>query len=271
MNEATIIDKVRATALTVVVHLALLLLLLFMGITNNPPLRSEPGIQVNFGTDDFGEGRLEPATDIKVAPEQLQSSASDNKETPITQDFEDAPSIEKMKDIKKANAKKTLQQVTSTQVTDSKTDQQATYEPQQKVNPKALFPGKKSDGGDEGEGETGKFGNQGDPNGSRLTGNRIGGGDGTGNIPSFSLAGRGSLTLPTPKYSSQAEGRVVVEITVDREGNVVKANPTIKGSTVQDDKLFEAARNAAMKAKFNVKSDAPAYQVGTITYNFKLQ
>ncbi len=270
MNGETTLDKVRASAVTILVHFAVLLLLLFVGVTNNPPLKSEQGIQVNFGTDDFGEGRLEPATDVMPSQTTPMASAAQNEKTPLTQDFEEAPSVITKKDVKKVETKNPVSAVTDAKTTNKNTETKIT-EPQQKVNPKALFPGQKSDGGDQGEGETGKFGNQGDPNGSRLTGNRIGGGDGTGNVPSFSLAGRGSLTLPTPKYSSQAEGRVVVEITVDREGNVVKANPTIKGSTVQDDKLFEAARNAAMKAKFNVKADAPAYQVGTITYNFKLQ
>ncbi len=270
MNEETTLDRVKASAITIIVHVGVLLLLLFVGVTNNPPLKSEPGIQVNFGTDDFGEGRLEPATDVMPTQAIAMASATQNDKTPLTQDYEDAPTVVTKKEVKKVVTKTPTTAVSETKVT-NKDSEVKTIEPQQKVNAKALFPGNKSDGGDQGEGETGKAGNQGDPNGSRLTGNRIGGGDGNGNVPSFSLAGRGNLTLPPPKYSSQAEGRVVVEITVDREGNVVKANPTIKGSTVQDDKLFQAAKDAAMKAKFNVKADGPAYQVGTITYNFRLQ
>ena len=272
MNETTISGKTRAIAATTIFHFVLLLFLIFMKLNNvTPPKYEEEGILVNFGTDEFGQGRLEPATDIKaVMATPPQSSAASGKKEIITQDYEEAPYLERAKEKKNTEIKIPTHALLKPRIADSKPTL-TTTEPQQKVNTKALFPGNKSEGGNEGEGETGKYGNQGDPNGSRLTGNRIGGGNGNGNIPSFSLAGRGSLTLPVPNYSSQAEGRVVVEITVDREGNVVKANPTIKGSTVQDDKLFEAAKNAAMKAKFNVKSDAPAYQVGTITYNFRLQ
>ncbi len=269
MNEVTTADRIRAVAIAVIVHVAMLLLLLFLGLNATIPPTSDAGILINFGTDLDGQGRLEPATDVKVNPSMPQVTDAADKENLLTQDFEEAPAIEKQKVKKKPVTEKPTPKTEKTAV-EVKTEQKS-VEPQQKVNQKALFPGKKSDGGDQGEGETGKAGNQGDPNGSPLSGNRIGGGNGNGNIPSFSLAGRGSLTLPTPKYSSQSEGKVVVEITVDREGNVVKANPTIKGSTVQDDKLFEAAKDAAMKAKFNVKSDAPAYQVGTITYNFRLQ
>jgi TonB family protein len=77
--------------------------------------------------------------------------------------------------------------------------------------------------------------------------------------------------FPSPAYKSQNEGFVVVEITVNQDGKVIKAEAIPKGSTVQDVILWKAAVEAAMKARFNVKKDAPISQVGTITYMFKLQ
>jgi len=47
--------------------------------------------------------------------------------------------------------------------------------------------------------------------------------------------------------------------------------PGVKGSTTLDANLLAAAKRAALKAKFDKKPDAPAYQKGTITYYFKLQ
>ena len=38
-----------------------------------------------------------------------------------------------------------------------------------------------------------------------------------------------------------------------------------------DETLLEAARKAALKARFNSKSDAAYTQAGTITYHFVLQ
>ncbi len=269
MTEVTPADKAKGLAVTILFHVAVLLLLLFITFSATTPPQQEAGILINFGTDNTGLGRLEPATDVQPKPAEAEVAKSADNETPMTQDYEDAPAIVKKQETKKPVKKKETAKVTKPVESNKQTEQKA--EPQPKINPKALFPGKKSDGGNQGEGEVGGKGNQGDPNGSPLTGNRVGGGNGNGNVPSFSLAGRGSLTLPTPKYASQAEGKVVVEITVDRDGNVVKASPTIKGSTVQDDRLFEAARDAALKAKFNVKHDAPPFQTGTITYNFRLQ
>jgi TonB family protein len=86
------------------------------------------------------------------------------------------------------------------------------------------------------------------------------------------LQGRTVLgTLPKPSYSAQAEGRVVVQIKVNQYGEVTDAIPGIEGTTVTDKNLWNAARNAALKAHFNQKADAPAVQLGTITYIFKLK
>jgi hypothetical protein len=63
----------------------------------------------------------------------------------------------------------------------------------------------------------------------------------------------------------------MVEISVDRSGIVIQAIPGTKGSTTLDEYLLKVARDAALKARFDPKSDAPAVQKGTITYNFILR
>ncbi|MDR3246150.1 MAG: TonB family protein [Prevotellaceae bacterium] len=76
--------------------------------------------------------------------------------------------------------------------------------------------------------------------------------------------------FPLPAYNSQSQGKVVVEVTVNQDGKVTKATAIGKGTTVTDSKLWKAAEEAALKAKFNVKKDAPISQLGTITYEFRL-
>ena len=86
------------------------------------------------------------------------------------------------------------------------------------------------------------------------------------------LQGRQVLgTLPLPAYSTQLEGIVVVQIKVNQYGEVTEAIAGAEGTTVTDKTLWTAARNAALKAHFNQKADAPAVQLGTITYKFKLK
>ena len=55
------------------------------------------------------------------------------------------------------------------------------------------------------------------------------------------------------------------------DGKVISAEPGYKGTNILDENLLEAARKAALKARFNASSDAAYTQAGTITYHFVLQ
>jgi colicin import membrane protein len=137
---------------------------------------------------------------------------------------------------------------------------------------KNAFGGVSGKGTDEtsmGEGNTNKPGNQGSPDGAPGV-KKYGTGVGTGNRISYNLSGRSALSLPKPSYPGNNEGIVVVEVNVDKYGNVTKANVGVKGSTSLDANLLEAARKAAFSTKFNINLDAPAFQTGTITYHFVL-
>ena len=86
------------------------------------------------------------------------------------------------------------------------------------------------------------------------------------------LQGRNVVgTISKPVYNAQLEGTVVVQVKVNQYGEVTEALPGVSGTTVTDKGLWNAARSAAMKTKFNIKADAPVVQTGTITYIFKLQ
>lgn len=75
--------------------------------------------------------------------------------------------------------------------------------------------------------------------------------------------------LPMPLYTVQAEGRVVVSITVSPEGKVLYTSIHKETNTVNR-ALRDAAERAAKKTTFNrVKS--VSNQIGTITYDFKLK
>lgn len=96
----------------------------------------------------------------------------------------------------------------------------------------------------------------------------------TGNTddePVAHLAGRQVLGgLQKPDFTVQQAGKVVVRIKVDQYGKVLEAVPGVQGTTVTDKTLWEAAKTSALKASFNMSSDAPAVQEGTITYIFRL-
>jgi colicin import membrane protein len=120
-----------------------------------------------------------------------------------------------------------------------------------------------------GQGVTYGAGNQGSPQGTANAA-KYGAGGGIGNGVSFSLDGRSSLALPKPNYPGNDEGVVVVQVTVDKNGIVKKAEAGVKGSNTANSELIAAAKKAALQAKFNVDDNAPAFQTGTITYRFVL-
>lgn len=91
--------------------------------------------------------------------------------------------------------------------------------------------------------------------------------------PNARLEGRSVVGhLARPAYGVQKEGTVVVRIAVDQTGKVIEAVPGWDGTTVTDKTLWNAARNAAMQARFSNTTDVTkAKQYGTITYIFKLK
>ncbi|MEE3225787.1 MAG: energy transducer TonB, partial [Bacteroidota bacterium] len=65
-------------------------------------------------------------------------------------------------------------------------------------------------------------------------------------------------------------GIVVVSIEVDRNGNVIKATPGVRGTTNNSRCLLDPAKAAALATKFNPDTDAPSRQIGKIVYKFSL-
>ena len=97
------------------------------------------------------------------------------------------------------------------------------------------------------------------------------------NVTSYNLSGR-TITgiLPATAYPPLAQengiqGRVIIEIAVNPNGQVVNATFRSQGSTTNDSELIRAAIEAARKVQFNKADDAPQRQQGTITYNFALR
>ena len=83
------------------------------------------------------------------------------------------------------------------------------------------------------------------------------------------LGNRGVLYAPEISDSFLNEGRVVVKICVDSNGDVISAVYTRRGSTTTDSELKELAIRSAKEFRFT-ESDIEK-QCGTITIDFKVQ
>jgi hypothetical protein len=136
----------------------------------------------------------------------------------------------------------------------------------------------KANGSLSSNGYYGTGGSGGGTGGGNGTGNGIGtgsgygagSGGGSGNGTGYSLGNRKAISKPAPKYTCNETGKVVVEVSVDRNGRTISAIAGIKGSTNTAKCLLDQAKIAAMNTRWDASSDAPEKQVGKIVYNFNL-
>jgi hypothetical protein len=92
---------------------------------------------------------------------------------------------------------------------------------------------------------------------------------GKSNIHYF-LENRFHLRLPIPVYLARGGGTIIVDIQVNRSGEVIKAQAR-PNNNIQDEMLPVYATQAAERTVFNSELKAPEIQRGTITYKFVAQ
>jgi TonB family protein len=273
----------RSLIISVVIHGALFLLLLFFVMKTPVPPFPEAGggggVLVDIGYVDAATGNVQPMS-TTVAPEPHQV-----KTVPAPAPEEKVTTQEQEESVAMNSSEKKIKKETKKPPTETKH-----AEPVKTVDAASIYKGKKNNSTSQGTAASGT-GDQGerhgDPNstysgksgtgGGPGSGTGTGGGDGDGNGPgkgsgvSFDLSGRTLLRKPSIDDRSQETGKVVVSITVDKEGNVAEARPGARGSTTTSAYLFAKAKEAAMKAKFNASPEAADIQKGTMTFVFLVQ
>lgn len=274
----------KALSWTVGVHV--LLLLLFMLWKYNTPANAAPvqelGMEVNLGTSADGLGDDQPMDMDDPAPEVAannhHSAASEAAEERDVErsDEADAPDVAPpVRPITPTRARPQQQPAQQPARRPANTPQQAntrTTTPQQQ-RPRFVFEGSSGRGGNGAqsnagggnEGNTFGDGDRGVPNGTPGASNYTGSpGTGTGGI-SFSLGGRSIVSYPPKEAEFREGGKVVVRITVNREGVIV--NKQIISATNAE--LRPIALSKLQRVKFNRSEQAPAEQFGNITFIFK--
>ncbi len=86
----------------------------------------------------------------------------------------------------------------------------------------------------------------------------------------YYLENRYHRRLPIPIYLSQGGGTVIVDISVNQQGKVVRAVPR-KNKNIADEQVFLYAKAAALRTVFNTDYKAPSLQKGSIHYSFVAQ
>ncbi|AUC14153.1 energy transducer TonB [Tenacibaculum sp. SZ-18] len=281
------IHKRKSAILTSVILLLLIFVMYGFGMKYmDPPI--EYGVAINFGDSDVGDGSpvekvkiTEPKVEeIEEVKEEVQeeiveeTTSNPTNEDVLTDDSnEDVPVVEKSDQKKEVvEEEKKEEEKKEEVIKENKSEPKPRPKPSKAATDalNSLLNGSPSDGDNaKGEGDNadpGVKGDQkGDPNSNKYYG-QIGGGSGG----KYNLSGRKALSKPRENPDCEEEGIVVVSIKVNQNGNVVEAKPGAKGTTNSASCLFEAAKKAALKTKWNADGKAPSTQVGTIIYKFSL-
>lgn len=248
MNSKEKKDKSIAVVGTLLVHALVVFVLFLMAFRTPLPLPGEEGVEVDLGMMNQGMGNIQPekpaVPQTYTPPKEIQKTEEDL----VTQNDDELPAIEKPK-VNKPKQEKPVE------------------EPKPTVNQRALFKGNNNPQSGGSEGVTGQPGDQGKPNG--LAGiKKYDGQGGKGNGTGYDLGGRGAKSLHRPNDDFSEEGIVVVDIWVNRQGKVTRADVATKGTTVINRDMRQKAIQAALRSSFAADLNAPEEQHGTITYTF---
>ena len=301
--------KKKSLTLTTLLLSILLLVLFYIGLTYmDPPI--ENGISVNFGTTDFGSGRVQPKERVRSEPletppveptKQEVSEAVEKvpekvqeeqvKEAPsekvLTQEDEESIRIKQAQEAKRKADAAAAEQKRKAEAAEQKAKAEAERIAQQKREAEErarqeqeakkrkldeLMGGlNKSDGTASGsEGDDNRAGDKGSPDGDPYATSYYGSPGSGSGTGGYGLNGRSLVDKGKVPQECNESGRVVVKIVVDRSGKVISATPGVRGTTNNNPCLLEPARKPAFMHKWNLDSNAPSQQIGFVVVNFKL-
>ena len=269
---------ISATITSAIFGLLLLFLILFHIITPNPPFPESGGGggqelalgMMNLGNDNIDYGSLGSVTDVIAENSKTENDI-------VTDENGENVDINEVKPEIKNN---------TTVITPVKPQK---IEIKEKTEAEKLAEKFKNNSGKNGggignndaAGQNGAPDGSPDKNGTGGSGNGSGGGNGDGDGSGYGpgkgpgvgskygidLKGRAIVKPPILPKDTKEEGKVVVEITVDSEGNVIEANPNGRGTTTSSALLKAKAKQAALATKFNIDGKFEE-QRGTITIIF---
>jgi len=274
--------KKKSAGLTAVVAILLLLLFFTLGLTYyDPPISY--GMEVNFGTLAQGSGDVQPTKSVQTFEQPVEKPVEVEEKAEVTPPKESAE-----ESIKEVLTEKESTVVVPNKKEEVKPREAEEEKPEPKVEPEPVKEVPKvseatksvvskllknkaeegeqtqGEGDDLVQGDKGK--EEGNPYSSSYYNNYGLGGRGKG----YGLNGRNLQSNGKVVQECNQDGTVVVRITVNNNGEVVKAVPGVKGSTNTHPCLLEPARKTALLHKWFPDNNAPAEQIGFVVIQFKL-
>ena len=273
------------------VHLALLLLFFFMLAWKEPnPPFPEYGIELNFGLDAAGSGEIQPSIQ-QVETELEAESESEPSEAQETIESEPEPPTEAVTEPIESEPEQTLDEAPPIdspdtnpleQPTEAQTETETDSEPESQpvepvtdpqepeVQPVASSVENDSDNqeaptqSNQGD-RTDEIGDQGDPQGNvdarALYGNP-GGGDGA----ALDLTGWIWDSLPRPRDPSQESGRIVFQIIIDDQGDLISVRTVEKTVSPNIERIYKAEVEKLTFSPTTQNTLPAPRSTGTITF-----
>jgi len=236
---------------TTLVHLLLLLLFIQFGMPyQDPPPKNEGAMLINFGDSGGGSISEEEPT------EENENSSSNSSTNPETSESNSS------QENVQTTTNETIDLNASQNINDSETQETVSDNLNDALNTNV----------DANNNSNNSNSNNSSNSNNNANNNSNSNGENTGpaNGIDFDLGGRGKVSFKKPDNPTQEDGKVVVDIIVDRNGNVIKAKSGARGSTTTNPILQKKAEEAAYKAKFKKDANAPFEQKGTMTFVFIL-
>jgi periplasmic protein TonB len=236
---------------TILFHIILFLLFLYFGLKTPVPIPEDRGATIEFGWSTTGSGEVETKVE---SPVQNQEQETVSKTTTQVEEMEEAAvtQTESAVSVPKETSKPKPKEVVK--------DPEPTIS---KDLSKALDNVWSTPAGGGSQGTSGGAGNEGSPDGAIGKG-VLGGGQGE-----WELSGRGLVSGHSIKDTKE-DGIVVLDIKVDRQGNVLAATYSPLSNTTSQ-YLVNKARTAALQYKFSPSSSAAIEQQGRIRFIFQLK
>lgn len=277
--------KKKSAGLTVMTAIFLILLFFVLGLTYfDPPINY--GMEVNFGTLDRGAGIDQQQNSFSTKLSKLKKEsitqkvfAESSKEEIQKQTKEVLTEKNSLVSIpKKEEPKKESKEEIKSKIKKEKKSKESKPE---KEKPKVSDITKNvvsnllkknnqqvretsGDGDDNVDGDKGKIERN-------LYSSSYYNNAGLGGIgKSYGLKGRNLQSNGKVVQECNQEGTVVVRITVNKNGNVIYAEPGVKGSTNTHPCLLSPAKKTALLHKWFSDEQAPEQQIGFVLIQFKL-
>ncbi len=255
-------NKASAIVATVVFHFAIIAILLWVTLSyaGVPKKVWPPEDTSEILLEDEYVEILTPKPKLKPVKDPAKAVESQPAPIPDAQDREDAgeaaPEVPVLQTTPKESPVKVKPQPTPEKVGPSKEELEAQAKAKREAEAKENIQNRVNFNKQSGQGS-----NDGKGSGKDAV-------TSSGKKPGFNLKGRSLENWTSPRAT--LTGSIVIEVRVDREGKVIKAQyHSGSGAVAADESARRSCIAAARASSFSVDLNARAEQTGTITYRFE--